>query len=83
MAGPSKGEFIDGILYYNGHIDNHNDMVRQVGSTNGLRTRGKLGVRQYSWKGVVVMIGTHECRIGWDYYSICLETWFLSFHIVC
>jgi hypothetical protein len=82
MAEPSRGAFIDGSVDYNGHIDNHNDMVRQVGSTNDLRTRGKLGVGQYSRKGVVVMIGTRECRIGWDYYSICLEMWFVSFHIV-
>jgi hypothetical protein len=82
MEEPSRGAFIDGSVDYNGHIDNHNDMVRQVGSTNGLRTRGKLGVRQYSWKGVVFMIETRECRIDWEYYSIFLETWFVSFHIV-
>jgi hypothetical protein len=46
MADPSKGVFIDGSVDYNGHIDSHNDMVRQVRSTNDLRIRGKLGVGQ-------------------------------------
>jgi hypothetical protein len=35
-------------------------------------------------KGVVIMIGTRECEIGWhhrDHYLICLEMWFESFHI--
>jgi hypothetical protein len=63
MEDPSIASFIDGSVDYNDHIDNHNDMVRQVQSTNGLWNRGKLGVEQFSRKGVVVMIGTRECRI--------------------
>jgi hypothetical protein len=82
MAEPSRGAFINGSVDYNGHIDSHDDMVRQVGSTNDLQTRGKIGVRQYSRKGVVVMIGTRECKISWDHYLICLEMWFMSLHIV-
>ena len=84
MAEPSRGDFIDGSVDYNGHIDNHNDMVRQVRSTNGLWTHGKLGVRQYSRKGVVIMIGTRECEIGLchrDHYLLCLKMWLESFHM--
>jgi len=50
MAEPSIGAFIDGNLVYNGHIDGHDDMVRQVKSTNDLQACGKIGVRQYSWE---------------------------------
>jgi hypothetical protein len=82
MAEPSRGAFINGSVDYNGHIDNHDDMVRQVGSTNDLRIRGTIGIIQCSRKGEVVMIGTHELEIGWDHYLIWLERWFESFHIV-
>jgi hypothetical protein len=47
MEEPSRGVFINGNVYYNGHTDNHDDMVRQVGSTNDLQTCGEISVGQY------------------------------------
>jgi len=35
-------------LVYNGHINSHDGIVRQVESTNELQTHGKISVRQYS-----------------------------------
>jgi hypothetical protein len=28
MVEPSRGEFMNGSVYYNGHVDTHDDMAR-------------------------------------------------------